>query len=183
MVLAPLPSQDQGRGWPSSLRVDSRTRPVSCNGLRREGGQGSPTTGSALEQPSAWWLKLERGDALLPKIDLCAPRTTRLFLSPVGPAPAGPPFRLSARPRLELQSLLMHSCAGRVPDREKALLIAALRDLELTTWNGDASILNDLTNCDNSTSHATADGAVVVSASKLAAEMRAPVSLPVQIDW
>lgn len=36
----PAPSKDQGRGWPSSLRVDSRTRPVSCNSLRREGGQG-----------------------------------------------------------------------------------------------------------------------------------------------
>lgn len=59
MVLAPPPRTRAG-GWPSSLRVDSRTRPVSCNGPRREGGQGCPSTGSALEQPSAWWLKLER---------------------------------------------------------------------------------------------------------------------------
>lgn len=33
--------------------------------------------------------------------------------------------------------------------------------------------------CDESTSHATADCAVAVSAGKLAAEMRAPISLSV----
>lgn len=128
MVLAP-PHQDQGRGWPSSLRVGSKTGPVSCNSLRREGEQGCRSTGSALEHPSALWLKLERGDALLPKIDLCAPRTTRLFLSPVGPTPAGPPFRLSAGQRLELQSLLMRSRAGRVSRQGEGMLIACLEGL------------------------------------------------------
>ena len=49
------------------------------------------------------------------------------------------------------------------------------------TENGDASILNDLADCDDSTTHATADCALVriVSAGKLAAEMSFPVSLPV----
>lgn len=65
------------------------------------------STGSALEHPSAWWLKLERGDALLPKIDLCAPRTTRLFLSPVG---LHQPARLLDSPRAPVSSFNPYSC-------------------------------------------------------------------------
>lgn len=125
-VLAPPPRTRAGGGLPP-CGSKSRTRPVSCDSLRREGGQGCLWTGSALEHRPHGGLN-QRGDALLPKIDLCAPRTTRLFLSLVGPAPAGPPFRLSARPRLELQYLLMRSRAGR---GEGAFLIAEKGDVVL----------------------------------------------------
>lgn len=67
----------------SSLRIGTRTRPVSCDVrcgswqvvycVRREGGQGCVPTGSALGATLAWWLKQDRGHALLPQIDLSVP--------------------------------------------------------------------------------------------------------------
>lgn len=60
MVLAPstLPGPGLGVAFLPAGRLQDSSCQLQCP--RREGGQGCHSTGSALEQPSAWWLKLER---------------------------------------------------------------------------------------------------------------------------
>lgn len=127
--------RDQGRGWSSSLRVDSRTRPVSCNSPRREGVQGCASTGSALGRCLQSGLN-QRGDALLPKRSTFAPREPPDYFYPQ--LALHQPARLLGSPRAPVSSFNPYSCAlvqvgSQTGTKGKALLIAALRDLGLRT--------------------------------------------------
>lgn len=106
MVLAPLPPKDQGKGvvggWPSSLRVESRTRPVSCNGPRREGGQGYGSTGPALDHRLRCLAAEDRPSPA------CAPREPPDYFYPQ--LALHQPARLLDSPRATVSSFNPYSC-------------------------------------------------------------------------